>query len=443
MFVNKLKTVALLVLLVGALIAGGFATGHALDASAPPQADRAAADKGENAKQKEQPAPAAVRVIKPQAGGLARTSDVRCTVQAFEQEQLYPAVSGTLKSLDVDVGDVVKKGQLLGVIDAPLLVIAEKEAAVGVRLAKGQVQQEQAKLATLKADVEVAKSVVVQRKLDVDLAKDAATSEPDPKAKQAALHKRATATAALDNAKAEVTVKQSKVAQGEAALVITKAKVELADLALEKARHAASLARVTAAFDGVVTERNVSAGRRLQAGEGSGRLSMLTVQRTDKVRVVADVAENEVALTQAGVGADVAIDAYPNDVVKDRTVSRVGFVLNPKTGTMRVEIDVANPKNQFRPGMTGTATLHLRKATPGAVRLPIASLAPRSGKGEPAVYVVRDGKARRTPVKLGNRSNKEVEITSGLKATDVVVADPKGFTEEVVPVEAKQKDGSK
>src|SRR5262249_34062057 len=117
------------------------------------------------------PAPAAVQVVKPQDGGLRRAERMPCTVQAYDREDLFPAVSGTLKSLDVDVGDRVKKGQLLGVIDAPLLAIAEKEAAVSVGLARGQVQQEQAKLATLKAEVNVAKAVVAERKADADRAR--------------------------------------------------------------------------------------------------------------------------------------------------------------------------------------------------------------------------------------------------------------------------------
>src|SRR5262249_54705207 len=156
-------------------------------------------------------------------------------------------------------GDAVKKGQVLGVIDAPLLSIAEKEAAVGVRLAKAEVQLEQAKVATLKADVEVAKSAITQRKAEADAAKATLAFEEkvlgrwaallenkaidkklvDQKEQevQAAKARLGGAAAAVDNAKAELLVKQGKLAQGEAALVIARVKVELADLALEKAQH--------------------------------------------------------------------------------------------------------------------------------------------------------------------------------------------------------------
>src|SRR5262245_55228387 len=167
MFVTKLKIAFWLALLATALVAGGLATRRALSADSGPREPDVRADKDAKSK----PGKVAVRVVSPRKGGIALTGRVPGTVQPYDQVDVLPAVSGTLKSLDVDVGDVVKKGQALGVIDAPLLVIAVKEAEIAVRLAKGQVQQEQAKLTTQSAEVEVAKTVVTQRKADADAAK--------------------------------------------------------------------------------------------------------------------------------------------------------------------------------------------------------------------------------------------------------------------------------
>src|SRR5439155_4848336 len=192
------------------------------------------------------------------------------------------------------------------------------------------------------------------------------------------------ATAASDNAKATLDVKQSKVGEGEAAVATAKARLEMAELALEKARHAASQTRLVAAFDGVVTERNVRSGHRLQ---GDGARPMLTIQRTDKVRVVAEVSEHDAALAEPGVEADVAVVSSP-DSLKGGTISRVGYAVNPKTRTMRVEIDVDNARGQLRPGASGTVTLHLGKATPGALRLPLSCIMPRSNRNVYEVYVV-------------------------------------------------------
>src|SRR5262249_24916673 len=156
----------------------------------------------------------------------------------------------------------VKKGQLLAVIDAPLLAIAEKEAAVSLRLGKWRLLEAQAKVATLKSEVEVAKSALAQRKAEADGAKalltfeqkrldaleklrnviksgvEQNTIEEKKKAVETAKAQLAAATAAIDNAKATLDVKQSKVTEGEAALVTAKAEVELLELSLERARHA-------------------------------------------------------------------------------------------------------------------------------------------------------------------------------------------------------------
>src|SRR5262249_33595856 len=153
----------------------------------------------------------------------------------------------------------------------------------------------------------------------------------------------------------------------------------------------------------------------------------------DRMLVVVDVPGRDVLLTEPGVPVDLAIDAVPRAQLSGCKVSRVGFALDPKTRTMRAEIDVPNPNQQLRPGMFGTATLHLRKPAPGAVRLPASCLVAAPG-GKKAVYVVRGGKARRTEVQLGEEDRKEVEVLSGLKPADLVVTDPKGLTGEVVAV---------
>jgi HlyD family secretion protein len=456
-----LKRAVWLVVLAGVLGLGVFAAHRAASAGPAPR-EPAAADEVSKPKAGGKPAPVAVRVVSPQKGGIALTKRVFGRVQAYDRVDILPAVSGTLKSLDADVGDAVKKGHLLGVIDAPLLAIAEREAEIAVRQAKGQVRQEQAKLATVKAEVEVAKTVVTQRKADADAARavlaaeqaqlrrvmslveknivDKGAVDEKQKAVDAGKARLAAATAAVENAVAELDVKRGKITLGEVAFAAAEEQVELANLALLRARYATSMTKLTAPFDGVVTARNVRAGHLLAGGEG--RQPLLTIQRTDKVVVVVEVAEDLATLARPGVEAEVTIDSSRDGPLKGKSVSRVGFALDPKTRTMRVEIDVPNPKGRIRPGASGSVTLHLEKPTPGAVRVPVSSVT-GPGPDRAAVYVVRDGKAHRTPVKLGHWGQSEVEVTSGLKPTDLIVTDPKGLTGEVVPVEAKEEGGAK
>ena len=121
-------------------------------------------------------------------------------------------------------------------------------------------------------------------------------------------------------------------------------------------------------------------------------------------------------------------------------VARTGFAVDPRTATMRAEIDVPNPDGKLRPGMYGEATLRLGKGSPDAFRVPrTAVLSVRLATSPPTdgVYVYRGGKARWTVVRTGQWGDQEVEILSGLTAEDRVVADPKGLTGDEVPVRAE------
>jgi RND family efflux transporter MFP subunit len=457
MFLTRLKVAALALLLAGLLAAGGVVGTLALEAAAPP---------GEGQPEpKAPPGPAVVRVVKPTPGGLGRTTRQPGTVQAFDREDVFAPVPGVLKGLAVDIGSRVKKGQVLAQIDAPLLAFAQKEADAAVRQARGLVREAQAKVGASKAKLQAAKSAVLQREAEVSsaranltfregqlkrvtgIAQRGATPQSvveEARAKVESARAPVTgATAALTTAKAEVEVKHGELMQAEAALSTAMANADSAEVALEKAHYSLGLTKLVAPFDGVVTQRNYRDGAHVgPAGEGPGRLSLLTVVRTDRMLVVVDVPSINVPLTEPGVPVDLAIDALPAAQLSGCKVSRVGFALDPKTRTMRVEIDVPNPGGQLRPGMFGTATLHLRKPAPGAVRLPASCLVAAPG-GKKAVYVVRGGKARRTEVRVGHRVDEEVEVLSGLKPADLVVTDPRGLTGEVVPVEVKEGPGAK
>jgi RND family efflux transporter MFP subunit len=464
MFLTRLKLTALLVLAAGFLAAGGIATHHALKAAAPPGAAREEAA-GARPGAKAAAGAVAVRVVRPRPGGVGRTTKQPCTVQAFYLAEVHAVVAGVLQGQSVDIGTRVKKGQVLAQIDAPLLALAQKQAGAGVRQARGLLNEAQAKVAAARAEVQAAKGLIRQRQAELDsaratatfrqrelerfkeLARDRAVTEKIVAEReglaQAARAAVDAATAALANARAELEVKQSKVVQAEAAVKTAEANVEAAEIALEKAHHSLSLTRVVAPFAGVVTRRNYSNGDYLRAGEGAGLQPLLTIERTDRLRVLVAVPARDVPLTEPGVPVDLAIDALPGVRPTGLTVARIGFVLDRQSRTMRVEIDVPNPKGQLRPGMSGTATLHLRKGTPGALRLPLSCLAAPLPESRHLVYVVGDGQARRTPVRVGFQDDKDFEVLSGLKPTDLVVADPRGLKGDVVPVEVKEEPGPK
>jgi RND family efflux transporter MFP subunit len=461
MYLTKIKTVAALVLVLGVLLAGGILSRHALEAAPqqePNQDKLAKSDDEHMPGQQDKKGPVAVRVTTPQPGGLERMTTTTGTVRPMGEAKIFASVSGTLKTQTVDIGDRVKRGQLLAEIDAPLLALEEKQAAIAVKQAKGLVQEAEARCQQARAEVDVAKAVIREKEGTLDSARASLTLHTDQHARmqrlqgtvgqeaveekarqlQAARAQASAAEAALANARADIKVKESKVSQADAALEAARAGLEIAELVLQKAQYSAGLTRIVAPFDGVVTQRHCLPGDAVSTGDHGERKPLLTVTRMDSVRVVVDVSGWDVPLTEVGLPVDLRIDVLPGERFAGYKVSRIGVVVDEKTG-MRAEIDVPNPKGLLRPGMFARATIHLGKGPADAFRIPRSALL-RLGNDKYGVYVVRNGKAHRTPIELSpdRGGSDEVEILSGVKPTDRIVVDAKGLTSDVVPVEVKK-----
>jgi RNA polymerase sigma factor (sigma-70 family) len=455
MFLTRLQIAALLMLIAGLLIAGGILTRQALVAAPADEAREAKPHSG----------PAVVHVVKPQPGGLERVTTQPCQVEAFAKVDITAAVSGRLKAQAVDLGDVVKKGQLLAEIDAPLLDLEEKQATAAVQQARAAVHEAEARIAIARAGVGAAEHAVVQKEAEVEPARAALSfreqqlTRMEDLFKQKSIEERvveerrdqmlaargqaSAAAAAVKTAQAELEIQKSKVVQAEAGLQTARADLDAAGVTLEKAQYTRGLARIVSPVDGVITRRNFSEGQHVQQGGLGSAVALLTVQRTDRLRVVTAVPDRDVPSVHPGLRVGLTLDALPGVSFADAKVSRIGFAEDPATHTMRVEIDVPNPTQQLRPGMYGTATLHLGPGPADALRLPASALV-RKGPGEPgAVYVVRDGKAHRTPVQVGTSNGKEMEVLSGLKPDDLVVTDPDGLRGDVVPVKRTEKPAPK
>jgi RNA polymerase sigma factor (sigma-70 family) len=454
MFLSKLRFVGLMMLVTAALATGGILFRHGLEASPPAREGSAGTADPSSADGKGH----AVRLVKPVPGGLDVTAEQPCTVQATEVGHIFPVVSGVLKGLTVDIGDGVRKGQVLAEIDAPLLELEEQQAAVAVRQAKAQVQEAESGVETSRAEIKAADSVILQRLADVEGARalvavrtadvaradflrkqnvlDAETADGKKATLHAAKAQADASAATLENARALLKIQQTKVTRAEAAVTTARANVEAAEVVLAKARYSRSLTRIVSPLDGVVTDRTVHNGEYVRGSDQGNGSPLLTVQRTDTVRVVVQIPGADVPLVRTGAPVDLNFGALPGIHFHDCTVSRTGFVQDPVSRCMRVQIDVPNPKQILRPGMSGEAAIHLHKGPATALRLP-ASCVVQSPDDQSTVYVVRDGKARRTAVQTGVERGGRVEILSGLKPSDAVVADPGELKGEIVPVEVQ------
>jgi RND family efflux transporter MFP subunit len=446
MFVTKLKMAALALFIVGLLAAGGVLTQHARTAAPQPGADPKIEDKKPT-----------VRVVRPTPGklGVRRAGHVR----AAAEMQVYAAISGYLKEQAVDIGSAVKKGDTLAVIDAPLLLVEVKQAAAAFALEEGRFQEAKARVVTAEAELKAAEDriKVAQAKLKSDeshlkfrkkqaeryaalLANrsvDANVVDEQEDRYAAALEAVNAAKEVLTVARSDISVKQSKIVSAKSALESAKASLDVAKFALEKAQILAGFTRIVAPFDGVVTKRNYHVGAYISSSDRGADRPLLTIQATDPLRVVADVAESEVPFTRPGMPVDLDCAALPGVKLAAQKIARTAFAVDEDTHAMRVEIDVANPKGLLRPGMSISVLLRRdEKAPPNAFIVPESCIV--GPQGGASVYIVRDGKAHLTPVRVGLIIDRKAEIVAGVRAGDHLVIDPKGLSGDTVPVEIRK-----
>lgn len=336
-----------------------------------------------------------VTVVMPKVETLAESITLSGAVVAEEQVTVYTKVTGYLETLNVDLGDRVRKGQQLATIEVPEMAasLEEKKAA----------------LIEAEAAVEEAKAQVGQHSADLDFRRAtfkrlAGIRERD---------KDVLAQQDVDQAAAGVAVTESHLRSAQAKVRVADAAVASRRAALATMNRLAEYTSISAPISGVVTERFVDPGALIQAASSSRTQAapLVSLARTDRVRVVVDVPETGAAFVNRGTPA--TIEIVGTEPV-DGKVARTSGALSADTRTLRAECDIANSGGRLKPGMTARVTLELRELK-DSITVPVEAL---QGEG---VYVVEGGKAVFRDVTVGLQVGDRVRITTGLSTNDSVV----------------------
>jgi RND family efflux transporter MFP subunit len=401
--------------------------------------------------------PARVEVVHPQKGGIERTTTQPGSVHSFETVDLFAMVSGYLKAQGVDIGSRVKKGDVLAEIDVPREASAAAEAEALLEQARSRARQAEARVKAMEAAHETTKAAVAQAVGDVDRlvaglrlaesqyarvkdlsdrkAVDVRLVDEQRRDLETAVAAEKTGRLAVETAKSKVAEAAANIEGAKADVAEARAAVDVAESRLAKARVDLGYAKIVAPFDGVITRRNYHVGSFIRDASGSSALPVLTVSRTDLMRVVVRVPDRDVVLADAGDDAVVTIDGLEGRPFEG-TVSRVGESEDHTTRTMRIEIDLPNPDGLLREGMYGKAKIALEPPS-DRLTVPAACVLDRPGKGRGLIQVVRDGKVDRVTVQIGADDGKRVEVVSGVGPKDQVVLRSSTVLEPGSPVLAE------
>jgi RND family efflux transporter MFP subunit len=389
-----------------------------------------------------EPAAADVHVefVYPQKGRLPRVTRQPGTVVSFDSARIFAEVSGYLKEEKVDIGSRVKTGDVLIKIDVPDLEKLRDKWAAAVLQANAHVKQAESRLDSANADLKTAQAKLVQAEASAKSAHawrvfrdkqlrryqelfalksvdERLVDEAQDQAEAAAETERA-ARAGVKSAEAAEEAARAKIKQAEADIASAKADVKVAEAELAAAEVKVGFATITSPYDGYITQRSMWPGDFVRAAS-EGSTPLLTVERTDKMRVIVQIPDRDVPYCDPGDPATIEIDALPAPIKAQ--VTRIARSEDPQTKLMRAEIDVDNKDGKLRQGMYGWVTILLDRES-DQLSIPSCCLVGKARDGKGSVYVVREGRARLVTIKYGIDNGHLTAVLSGLTAKDQVIS---------------------
>jgi RND family efflux transporter MFP subunit len=396
-FTNRtgIKVLVVVVVVVG-LGAGGIVAERHL-AAAPSPVNLAKAD-----------SPPRVEVVRPRRVTVAQRLQTNATLEAFEEADLFAKVSGYLTDVRVDIGDHVKAGQVLAVIDIPEMEQELAEAKAQLESKKSSLESARRQLDRYKANITLQNALLTRRE---ELG--------------SAGHFISDRT--LDEVRANAEIAKADFGVAEANRALAANQVDVAVATVEKIKALLAYTQIVAPFDGVVARRQVNRGDLVQAATVTRTTpsagSLFTVQRIDTIRVFCDVPENDVPHLHIGDPAIVKPSGFDGKPFIGNVI-RFSLRLDPETRNMRTEIDLSNPKERLYPGMYAEVSLEMNRR-PDALTVPTEAVG-SDGDGD-FVYTITDNRTTRLAVKTGLTDNGRIEVTAGLSEETPVVATIKGM----------------
>jgi len=340
-------------------------------------------DSAEKVKSENKPAPAfKYQLASVEKAGVSHLLKLPAQLTAYEQVSIFPKVNGYVKEVKVDIGSKVSKGSLLMVLEAP-----ELEEAVS---------QAKERFARSNADY------------------------------------------AIDREHYERLLEASQTAGAISPLDLSTARSKmLADSALGNAERSnwqmqqtmEGYLRVTAPFDGVITERNVHPGA-LVSAEAKDNKPMLELKQVSHLRLGVDIPEVAAGTLKIGDSVFFYTSAFPSKKLGG-TVSRKSMNINPEYRSERVEIDVYNHDGSLSPGMYADVAI-VSAGNPNSFAIPWSCIVTSTERKY--VIVIRDGRTHRVDVTTANTSGLKAEVSGDLREGEKAILNASDEIKDGQPV---------
>lgn len=346
-------------------------------------------------------------VAKAVTGPLSRDLVLTGEFKPFQEVDVMAKVAGYVKKINVDVGDHVREGQLIAVLEIPEMGDDLTRAAASVSHASAEVKR-------MREELRRAESNHQMSHLSFTRLSGVMKDQPGLIAQQE-----------VDDAHARDLAAEAQVDAARSSLSAAEQQVAVAQAEQAKVKTMFNYTNVTAPFTGVVTKRYADTGAMIQAGISSQTQAMPLVRLSENrmLRLVLPVPESVVPLIRTGAPVNVRVSSLKRDL--PGRVARFSGRLKLDTRTMDTEVDVPNPTSTLVPGMYAEVDLTLDHRD-NALAVPVNAIDVKADSGSHAtsgtvLVVSAAGIIERRPVRIGIETADQAEIVDGLKEGELVV----------------------
>jgi len=345
-----------------------------------------------------------VAVARAKTDSLSQDLVLTAEFKPYQEIDVMAKVAGYIKEIYVDVGDRVKTGDLLAVLEIP-------EMADDLRRAEANLDRAHAEVARAKDELQRSESAHDIAHLSFDRLSGVLEKKPGLIAQQE-----------IDDAHSKDLIAEAQVSASKSALAAANEQVGVNQAELQKVKTLLDYTKVTAPFTGVITKRFADKGSMIQAGIASQSQAMPVVRLSENslLRLILPVPESAVPTVHIGQSVDVRVPTL-NRTFPGR-VARFDNKVSLATRTMDTEVDVTNDNLVLIPGMYAEVNLTLNRRD-RVVAIPVTAVdidteKPTSGS---VMVVTPNNRVEVRKIQLGLETANRVEVRSGLNDGDLVV----------------------
>ena len=352
-----------------------------------------------------EPASVQVKTATPQRIAIQRVVDLSGSLISPDQVRVSGEVDGTVASMDVELGQEVRAGQVLIQLDTRELLLTVERAESALRQTEAQLGIDPARPGVIPPDDQIASvrtAIATREDARVKLAQT-----------QELVSKGLSARTDLDTNDTRLKVAEAAVQSALENVRSLKASLQDRRASYELAKKKVADASIRAPSSGTISERLVQKGEFIRANT-----QVATIVQLNPLKLQTAVQEKYADIIRRNLLVHFTVEPFPNDVFEGR-VSNISPAVNQQTRSFPVEILVSNTTRKLKPGFFAKGTI-LTQKDQNVLAVPQEAVSTLAGVS--SVFVIENGAVRQQNITLGAQEGNFWEVTDGLKGDETLAA---------------------